>query len=792
MALTTPPINGENIKNPLIVQSDKPGSANNDGPPSSAPSDPAATNPRDVESSVEKEFEYFRDKAGIFNTNNDFIKPKKKATESWMNKYAFISYGGSHLDGSSGNVKNDFVGEGKKQTPTKGLNTDIEKWQNPTTKNIIEWSKTLRKNTPQSSTFDPQSQIQASDGTSGNITEDGETADTGNTNLSDLQTTSKGAIDRGNIGKSNAKTINDATASGNTVSGIGNLEYEWKDFAACKWWGRIPNNKMITLRRFKLPVLDNGVIAGKERLKAILKKNRYDPDNYITSDSARAITYYGEGTGNTLGNFTNWNVGANWEDIDTDLGNPEINKDGIQNGASSFLDNPIDGSAIVDKISGATNSDTLARIIKGYGLQKQLEDGDKKSLLELVKTQSKENDPFSNGWQNRIYGPINVVTRTMRRARGLKFEAGTIDINFEYEAAQIGTMNSKLLMIDIMNNMHALTYNNGSFYGGDYRFHRQPTELPYPETLVEQLEKMATGVGEGEVNYSEIFKAYKGIAKDYGTDLVQRFIKDAGEIGSESYKTIKEIIDAGGFEVPTDPKTPKAGENRQDTSGTLTFGDGNFDDSGAPSTGGGTSETALSDIFSKASGFVALLSKASGQLVDAIENNINKDGSLLKTVVTSGLFQEGYDIQRINEKIMRINPLTTGEPVGEWHVTVGNPMNPVMMIGNLVCTGMSMEIGETLGPDDFPTSVKFTVTLKHGRDRDIGDIMSMFNLGQGRFYTPLNNNQSEEPWDYGFSTRNTGNDTGLLDNDSAGRIDQNDDGTVRDPAPQDLSLDDEG
>jgi hypothetical protein len=34
--------------------------------------------------------------------------------------------------------------------------------------------------------------------------------------------------------------------------------------------------------------------------------------------------------------------------------------------------------------------------------------------------------------------------------------------------------------------------------------------------------------------------------------------------------------------------------------------------------------------------------------------------------------------------------LLTGEPVGNWHLTVGNPLNPMMVIGNLICTGMKV------------------------------------------------------------------------------------------------------
>lgn len=91
-----------------------------------------------------------------------------------------------------------------------------------------------------------------------------------------------------------------------------------------------------------------------------------------------------------------------------------------------------------------------------------------------------------------------------------------------------------------------------------------------------------------------------------------------------------------------------------------------------------------------------------------------------------------------------IHSLLTGAPVGEWHVTVGNPMNPMMMIGNMICSGIKIEFNDELGPDDFPTELKATITLEHGMPRDKTDIESMFNKGGGRLYSlPPKMNESD-------------------------------------------------
>lgn len=79
--------------------------------------------------------------------------------------------------------------------------------------------------------------------------------------------------------------------------------------------------------------------------------------------------------------------------------------------------------------------------------------------------------------------------------------------------------------------------------------------------------------------------------------------------------------------------------------------------------------------------------------------------------------------------------ILTGEPVGEWHLIIGNPFNPIMMLGNLICESCDFAFGEELGPDDFPTEMTITVKLKHGMVLDRSGVESMFNKGRGRIYT---------------------------------------------------------
>lgn len=110
--------------------------------------------------------------------------------------------------------------------------------------------------------------------------------------------------------------------------------------------------------------------------------------------------------------------------------------------------------------------------------------------------------------------------------------------------------------------------------------------------------------------------------------------------------------------------------------------------------------------------------------------------------------------------IVAMKSLLTGEPIGEWHMVVGNPYSPILNVGNLICTGAKFHFNDTLGADNFPTELRVTITMEHGRPRDKGDIESMFNEGEGRLYSApaghtdvfnsssLNNSTNDSSYNY--------------------------------------------
>lgn len=84
-----------------------------------------------------------------------------------------------------------------------------------------------------------------------------------------------------------------------------------------------------------------------------------------------------------------------------------------------------------------------------------------------------------------------------------------------------------------------------------------------------------------------------------------------------------------------------------------------------------------------------------------------------------------------------LNSLLTDAPVGNWHLCIGNPQSPIMEMGNLILTKCNIEHTGPLGYDDFPTGLKVTVELEHGKPRANQEIERMYTKGDARIYTPM-------------------------------------------------------
>lgn len=139
------------------------------------------------------------------------------------------------------------------------------------------------------------------------------------------------------------------------------------------------------------------------------------------------------------------------------------------------------------------------------------------------------------------------------------------------------------------------------------------------------------------------------------------------------------------------------------------------------------------ELFNKGSNFVNNLVKDPEGIKETMQSAF---GFLAKNTLDGALGQLKNKLGR--PALYAMNSLLKGDNVGLWHVTIGNPKNPIAVMGNLILDDAQLQISGPLGLDDFPSEIKVTCNLKHARSRDAVEIGRMFTKGtNGIYYTYL-------------------------------------------------------
>lgn len=401
----------------------------------------------------------------------------------------------------------------------------------------------------------------------------------------------------------------------------GPTPYSATDFMWCKWYGKVPNNRLVTLRRYPIPVEDNVIIAANKMPLVPI---------------SQAVTWFGKDVGNPMKNVINLGWGFNWKSIGAnEIQDIKGNELSVEDLLAAIGANDVDENVVA----------TIKNIISGDG---------KTSLPKLAGIDSKFNEYVVDAYGqdgpywNRILGPVNVINRTYIRDRGYKDnKENSIKLKFEYSLRSYGSLNPKIAFLDLVTNFLSLTYNTAPFWGGGARyFEREGVTIP--------ALKWEKKFFEGDV--------YGGI---------KSAMSEINAMGTERFKEIFE---------------------------------------------------AAKKLVDEKEGAVSSLDE------DLISEKKRIDDKAKVSVIEKALAPR---LGVLMQKPLVYRSILDGRAIGEWHVTVGNPMNPIAHIGNLIVTDVDMDFGEILGVDDFPTEITFTVTLKHGRQRAKQDIESMFNSGNG-------------------------------------------------------------
>lgn len=298
---------------------------------------------------------------------------------------------------------------------------------------------------------------------------------------------------RKRIRKHSACSVRDLVEASETGM-LGTATYSYSDFMYCKHLGKVPNNYMITLRRYPLPV-DDFIGAQGETAK---RRSDKDYKSQNASQVGCMVTWMGV-SGNDLQNILKYTYKMPFQFKNAQEGQQaKSGGDGDATGVLGGFFNMFDSSYRAQYMSGMAG-DSVNTAFGMFGIR------------------GLGGPPYKNhiGMRDdtKVYGPIDSIRGTyMRSDRGLEFDQ-KLSLVFEYELKSYNGINPRQAMLDLLANILSVTYQTGTFFGGSYR---------------------ASGAHQSNVFANlNIFKTRGGF-----TDFVDAFSKDLQTVGKKVAATI--------------------------------------------------------------------------------------------------------------------------------------------------------------------------------------------------------------------------------------------------------------
>lgn len=495
----------------------------------------------------------------------------------------------------------------------------------------------------------------------------------------------------------------------------GRTPYSFQDFVYCKYFGLIPNNRLITLRRYTVPTYDNlqfSDMNGDQENTTVDSSgnkvtsswndlnNNENKKSIMFSPKAYVVTWFGGETGNSLNSLMSFTTGINWTDAEAKIwevaGDTGETKQAtidrmLEKGSYRGFFGGADFKPIENAMQGASQ---ISAKIASYGKFDLALNGDiGRSQDAYEKLMGANVDPYDSTFQNRILGPINRIDKVKKRKEGIVFSQ-TLNIKCAYQAKAIGGINPKAALLDVLGNCLEMVSPHAVFWGGGHRFMIHPQLYPFHD-------------GGWRDNYMEMLYDGKILGPDGMLQTALSGIKKVGENeqGEFSMDVAKSALTRmGGGALALIGSAINSISSM--FGGSSVIGDNLFDIAGE------AQGTSADEARNRADNQIATFTKNLKQMW----NNKVMAETIFPSITAGG-------------------NLLIGEPTGEWHLTVGNPLNPIMVIGNLICKEMKVTWDEQLGPDDFPIGFEVEYSLEHAMARDSQAIQSMFNRGMGKFYS---------------------------------------------------------
>jgi hypothetical protein len=157
---------------------------------------------------------------------------------------------------------------------------------------------------------------------------------------------------------------------------------------------------------------------------------------------------------------------------------------------------------------------------------------------------------------------------------------------------------------------------------------------------------------------------------------------------------------------------------------------------------------------------------SSNFISESINNMKDTASGLIKTYLAQ-------TVQKYKWPLLGSTAAMTGLAVTPWHLTVGNPLMPILSMNNIKLESCELHVSSEMGFNDIPKEITFKCTVTQARDFGAQEIFKFFNNGYDRTYSiPQNTNNkntttaSKEPNELtrsvtGNNNFNTNNSDGL-------------------------------
>lgn len=449
--------------------------------------------------------------------------------------------------------------------------------------------------------------------------------------------------------------------------------YSFSDFMFARDVGKIPNNRLITLRKFSTPVGDNIFHGTKDHVTS---------EEHPTPETARLVTWFDNGD-NKLEDILKYDYEATWKLFESKIQELSSQEDDGARGPLGAILNTLNPSYNRAQRAGRTGTHNLISMFLGHvGLPDP--GGPYQNISSMYD-------------KNRIYEPQNTIQETHKYEGKLKFNQ-EFTLIFSYRMRAYQNINTKSAMLDLLANILEVTYRRGKFWGGERRMTGAPQNgqgWKKAMAMIDNAWDKLVGFGSGLLDGSIDINAVMSQLAESASEMLNKIVGKGKEMADD-------IVNKGGTETKEAVKA--AGEKIVELNNKYHFTDA---------------------------------------LKGALQNQLGRPA------------------------VYCFDSLLTGGPVGLWHLTIGNPKNPIMTIGNLILTKSSIQQFGALGIDDFPSEIKVSVTLKHGRPRDLTEISRMYTRGVSGIYYKLLNYSSPGDWLYGSAYQNLNAETD--DKDEAGK-----------------------